>query len=190
MKTLNTVIISGSVRKGRQTHKVSVELHKRLIGVGFTNSNLLDIAAYNFPIAEERVGKLESPPSAIEEVQQILNDAEAMIFVSPEYHGSYSGALKNFLDYFSKEFYRKPIAVASVSTGRFGGINASTEMQQLVLSLGAFAMPQKLIVPAIHNSIDETGDVKDEFLDANFNKFIAEFTWFAEAITEKKSRKD
>ncbi len=190
MKTLNTIILSGSVRKGRQTHKVSVELNKRLMAAGYSNTNLLDIAAYNFPVAEERVGKLDSPPTAIDEVQAFLNDADAMIFVSPEYHGSYSGALKNFLDYFSKEFFRKPIAVASVSTGRFGGINASTEMQHLVLSLGAYAMPQKLIVPAIHNSIDEAGNVKDEFLDANFNKFISEFTWFAEAITDKKKKKD
>ncbi len=190
MKTLNIVIISGSVRKGRQTHKVALELHKRLVEGGYSNTNLLDIATYNLPVAEERFGKLDTPPSSIDAAQKILDDADAMIFVSPEYHGSYGGALKNFLDYFLKEFYRKPIAVASVSTGRFGGINASSAMQQLVLSLGAYAMPQKLIVPAIHNSIDETGNVKDEFLDANFNKFISEFTWFAEAITEKKNRQD
>jgi len=190
MKTLNTVILSGSVRKGRQTHKVSLELHKRLVNGGYSNTTLVDIATYNFPVAEERFGKLDTPPTEIDNAQKILNDADAMIFVSPEYHGSYSGALKNFLDYFSREFFRKPIAVASVSTGRFGGINASTEMQHLVLSLGAYAMPQKLIVPAIHNTIDEIGDVKDEFLDANFNKFITEFTWFAEAITEKKTKKD
>jgi len=27
-------------------------------------------------------------------------------------------------------------------------------------------------------------------LDSNFNKFISEFTWFAEAITDKKKKKD
>jgi azobenzene reductase len=186
MKTLNTVIISGSIRKGRQTHKVSIELHKRLIDAGYSNTQILDIATYNIPVAEERFGKLETPLTEINTTQKILDSADAMIFVSPEYHGSYSGALKNFLDYFWKEFLRKPIAVASVSTGRFGGINASTEMQQLVLSLGAYAMPQKLIVSTIHNSIDETGDVKDEFLDTNIKKFISEYTWFAEAIAEKK----
>lgn len=186
MKSLHTLIVLGSVRKGRQTQKVALELEKRLLSSGYTNTRLLDIADFNFPVAEERFGKLDTPPILINEAQSMLNQSEAMIFVSPEYHGSYSGALKNFLDYFWQEFARKPIGVASVSTGRFGGINASTEMQQLVLSLGGYAMPNKLIVPAIHQAIDEIGEVKDEFLHKNINKFIDEFTWFAEAIADKK----
>ncbi len=186
MKTLNTVILSGSVRNGRLTHRVAAELHKRFVEAGFANTILLDIAEYNFPVAEERFGKLEQPPASINDAQRLLQNADAMVFVSPEYHGSYSGALKNFLDYFWVEFSRKPIGVASVSTGRFGGINASSEMQQLALSLGGFAMPLKLIVPAIHNAIDESGTVQDEFLNKNLNRFVSEFTWFAEAIAEKK----
>lgn len=187
MNNINILIISGSVRSGRQSHKVSVELEKRFIAAGFANTSILDIAEYNFPVAEERFGKTKQNIEGIDQTQQQLQKADAMVFVSPEYHGSFSGALKNFLDYFWKEFERKPIGVASVSTGRFGGINASTEMQQLVLSLGAFPMPIKLIVPSVHTAFSEDGVLKEEFLQKNFAKFVDEFTWFATAITNKKN---
>ena len=185
---MNILIISGSVRTGRQTHKVAVELGNQLIEAGYQHTKVLDIAAYNLPVAEEQFGKIQQPVPGIEIIQQALHGADAMVFVSPEYHGSFSGALKNFLDYFSTEFFRKPIGVASVSTGRMGGINASSEMQQLVLSLGAFPMPVKLIVPLVHNAFAEDDTLKEDFQKAGFKRFVHEFGWFASAIAEKKKR--
>lgn len=186
MSNINILIISGSVRNGRQSHKVSVELEKRFVAAGYANTSILDIAEYNFPVAEERFGKTTQIIEGIHQAQKQLQNADAMIFVSPEYHGSFSGALKNFLDYFWKEFERKPIGIATVSTGRFGGINASTEMQQLVLSLGAFAMPVKLIVPSVHTAFGDDGILKEQFLQNNFSNFVKEFVWFAMAIHNHK----
>jgi len=186
MSNINIVIILGSVRVGRETHKVTTELKKRFHAAGFGNTQVLDLAKYNLPIAEERFGKTPTAINGIDNVQAILAKADAFVFVSPEYHGSYSGVLKNFLDYFGDEFKRKPIGVVSVSTGRFGGINASTEMQLLVLALGAFPMPLKLLVPTVHFTISEEGEVKEDFLNTNFNKFVQEFSWFATAIVSHK----
>jgi azobenzene reductase len=111
-----------------------------------------------------------------------------MIFLSPEYHGSYSGALKNAVDYFTAEFKRKPIGVVAVGSGRFGGINASTEMQQLVLSLGAYPMPYKLLVPHVQHAFDEKGELKDDQLGKGMDKFVTEFVWLSEAILDKKKK--
>lgn len=186
MSDINIVIILGSVRMGRESHKATNELKKRFVAAGFTNTEVLDLAKYNLPIAEERYGKTATAINGIDNAQAILAKADAFIFVSPEYHGSFSGVLKNFLDYFGDEFKRKPIGVVSVSTGRFGGINASTEMQLLVLALGAFPMPLKLLIPSIHLTISEAGHVKEDFLNTNFDKFIQEFIWFATAIVSHK----
>jgi azobenzene reductase len=185
---MNILIISGSVRTGRKSHNVAVELQKRFITQGLVDTHVLDLAVYNLPVLEEKFLEGKDMPAGLAEIQQKLDIADAMVFLSPEYHGSYSGALKNAVDYFWKEFMRKPIGVVAVASGRFGGINASTEMQQLILSLGAFPMPYKLLIPMVQNAFDEKGKIIDEALSKSFDKFITEYAWFAEAITDRKTK--
>lgn len=184
---MNIIIISGSVRTGRQSHKIAVELQHAFMKSGYLQTEVLDLANYHLPVLEERYNAAhDNQPEGLAEIQQQLDKADAIIFLSPEYHGSYSGALKNAVDYFWKEFMRKPIGVVSVSTGKFGGINASNEMQHLALSLGGFAMPHKLLISAVHQAFNESNELADTNVVNSIGKFVAEFTWFAEAIVAKK----
>jgi NAD(P)H-dependent FMN reductase len=183
---MNIVIISGSTRIGRLSHKASIELQKRFAKRGIS-TEIIDLSEYRFPILEETAKKHQNPPEGLKEFAQKLDEADAMIFVSPEYHGSYSGALKNAIDYVWKEFDKKPIGVVTATTGKFGGVNASTQMQLLVLSLGAFPMPYKLLVPFVDEAFDENGILVSESTAKSFEKFINEFLWFAEAIVNQKA---
>ncbi len=183
---MNIVIISGSIRKGRRSHDVSVALASRFHASGHTQAAIIDLAEYNLPVLEEQYSPADNTIPGLADIQQKLDQADAIIFLSPEYHGSYSGALKNAVDYFSEEFKSKPIGVVSVGAGRMGGINASTEMQLLILSLGAFPMPYKLLVSNVQHAFGEGGEVKDEFLSRSMDRFVAEFVWLAEAIRDKK----
>ncbi|MEZ4884135.1 MAG: NADPH-dependent FMN reductase [Chitinophagales bacterium] len=183
---MNIVVISGSVRIGRETHKVAEYLTAKLKENTTAYVHLIDLMAYPLPIMEETYGNLKTLPEGLIELQKLLHQADAMIWVSPEYHGTCTGALKNMLDYFWVEFYRKPIGVAAAATGRMGGINASTSMQQLVLSVGAYAMPLKLIVPFVDKAFDENGLPVEGDVEKGFVDFTSEFLWFAEAIVAKK----
>lgn len=183
---MKIVVISGSVRIGRETHQVSEYLTAKLKEHSSAEIHLLDLADFPLPIMEETFGNLPNKPSGLEEVQKTLQEADAMIWVSPEYHGTCTGALKNMLDYFWGEFYRKPIGVAAAATGRMGGLNASSSMQQLALSIGGYAMPLKLIVPYVDKAFDENGIPIEAEIDKCFVDFSKEFLWFADAIVAKK----
>jgi len=119
-------------------------------------------------------------------VSQSLKQADALLFVSPEYHGSYTGVLKNAVDHYREEFARKVIGVVCTGSGKFGGINASTQLQQLILSLGAFPMPRKLIVPFIQEAFDEDIQPLSLRLEKECKGFVEEFLWFSRAITKAK----
>lgn len=181
---MNIVIISGSTRTGRLSHHATVELHRRMALQGIS-SEIIDLAEYNLPVFEDTASKHKNPTPQLATFAKKLDAADAMIFVSPEYHGSYSGALKNAIDYVWKEFSKKPIGVVTATTGKFGGINASTQMQLLVLSLGAFPMPYKLLVPDVDKAF-ENGVLIHEPTAKSFDKFITEFMWFAGAIVAQK----
>jgi len=183
---MNIVIIIGSVREGRQTHKIGLYLYQLLEQMPLVDTQLLDLAEYELPILTDRWEKQENPPNILPNVSKLLKQSDAIILCSPEYHGSYSGVLKNAIDHYWKEFQRKPMGVVATGSGRFGGINASTEMQHLILSLGAFPMPYKLIVPHIQHAFDENDLPIDEKLIQNTQRFIREFLWFAWAICKAK----
>ena len=131
---MKITLILGSVREGRQSHKVAHELANRLAAQDQVSVELIDLADINLPMMTERLNKMVNPPENITQFSKSVGSADAIVFVSPEYNGSYSGVLKNATDYLLKEFYRKPIGIATVAGGKFGGLNASHAMQTLVLS--------------------------------------------------------
>ena len=110
-----------------------------------------------------------------------------MIFITPEYNGGYSLALKNMIDYFGLVvFEKKAIAVSAVSTGSLGGIRAGLQLQQLILAIWAIAVPRMLLIPTIQHRFDENGNLADSALEKSISSFIDDFLWYAEAIHEKR----
>jgi len=180
----NISIISGSNRIGRFTPLVAEFLRKRFLeNNNIKDSKILDLAEYNFPIMEERIGLNPSPPDKLNEFSNILKNSDAIVFVSPEYNGSFSGVLKNTLDYFKKEFKRKPIGVVTLSAGPFGGINAYHDLQKLVLALGAYPIPSKLLVSNVEETLKEENNKR---LLRSSESFIKELLFLTKAISALK----
>ncbi|HXA00990.1 MAG TPA: NAD(P)H-dependent oxidoreductase [Cytophagaceae bacterium] len=183
---LKISIILASTRIGRQSHKPAKYLLGKLNEISGISAELLDLAEYNFPILEERLAFHPHPSDKLKEFSGKLTAADSIIFVSPEYNSGYSGVLKNTVDYFRAEFGKKPIGVVAVSAGALGGINASTQMQLLILGLGAYPMPLKLLIPSVQKAFDEQGKLSDPAIEKNSDKFLSEFIWFSEAIKNRK----
>jgi len=179
---LKIVIISGSIRIGRYTPKVAEFIKNQLLYNSLISDvKILDISEYKFPVMVERINRNPNPPSRLQEFSDILNSANAIIFISPEYNGSFSGALKNTIDYFKKEFRRKPIGVVTLSTGAYGGINAYHDLQKLVLSLGAYAVPKKLLFSNVSELFDENPE-ELETMHKQTVSFIEELLLLTEAL--------
>ncbi len=184
---MKIAIISASIRQGRLTHKVALELKKRLSEAGMSAS-LIDLSSYAFPLFEH-VYKGDSPLKGTEELRNILHQADAMLFVSPEYNGSYTSALKNMTDHFSKaEFSKKAIGVVSVSSGPMGGIRGALHMQQLVLALFAYPVPQMMLVPEVQHKFSEDGRLTDTAFAKKLDTFLKDYLWLAGAIADKKEK--
>lgn len=182
---MKVAILLGSVRKGRQTHKAANYLHNELQNRN-VESDLIDLAETSLPVLEARPQNRPDPPKQVSKISYRLDRADALIFVTPEYHGSISGVLKNTLDYFWSELQKKPIGAVATSSGKMGGINASRHLQQIILSIGAFPMPLKWLVPRIHQSFDENFRPESEQIEASAQKFLDKFLWFADALYQKK----
>jgi NAD(P)H-dependent FMN reductase len=180
-------ILSGSTRINRQSHKVALGLALAIEAKGVHTAEVLDLAAYNFPIFEEVLTNLETPPAGLEEFAHKIRTSDAHLFVSPEYNGTYTSALKNAIDLIKRtDFAKKAIGVVAVSSGGLGGMRAGLSMQQLVQGVEGFGVPQMLLVGGVQNKFEEDGALKDPTFEKNIDTFLQHFLWLAEAVAAKK----
>lgn len=184
---MKVAIIVGSIRIGRQSHKIAYYLEKQFQERGI-KTDIIDLLFYPLPMLIERVNLHPNEPAAVTGLSKRLQQADAILLVTPEYHGSYSGVLKNAIDYFRTEFRRKPMGVVSTSAGKLGGISASVQLQQLVLHLGACPVPLKLTVPEIHLQFDDDYNPLNDGIVKTAQHYLDEFLWFAGAIVSAKQR--
>jgi len=183
-KIMKVTILLGSVREGRKTHRVAYYVEKKLKEKG-VETDLIDLGEEELPMYG-LADKSEEERERIASVGKRLTRGDALIFVSPEYQDSFSGVLKNALDHYLEEFEKKAIGVVTVSSGKMAGINASIQLQLVILGVGAYPMPYKLLIPHISNSFDDQSEPQNESVIKMTEKFLNEFLWFADALVKKK----
>lgn len=173
------LIISASVRNGRKSHRVALYLEKFLQQNELAETSILDLAAYQFPIFEERLKFIEIPTAAMLELAQRVTDADGVIIVTPEYNGGYPASLKNVIDLLYAEWKHKPIGIATVSGGAFGGTQVITSLLFTLWKIGALMVPATFPVPVVQNSFNEEGVPEDQAVtDKRAHNFVKELLFW------------
>jgi NAD(P)H-dependent FMN reductase len=184
---MHIVILSASTRINRKSHRVALHLAQYFAQHTAHSAEVLDLAAYRFPIMEEVLSKQPDEVNGLADFSTQIKQADACLFVSPEYNGSYTAALKNAVDALEEnEFKRKVVGVVSVSTGSMGGPRGALAMQQLALGVGAYAIPNMLLTGLVDKRFDEEGNLIDPTFEKSIRNFSDAFLWLAEAVVEKK----
>jgi NAD(P)H-dependent FMN reductase len=163
-------------------------LHARLLATERVETAILDLAAYNFPIMEERLHKRDDPPQGLREFAEKVARADVLAIVSPEYNHGYPGVLKNALDYLGPELRRKPLAIATVSNGPWGGLRCLEQLRLVSFGFGAFPIPADLPFARVAETLEEDGTPKSPDVERRVEAFVREILWFAEAISSQKAR--
>ena len=183
----NIAVFVGSVRRDRKGIRVARwierKLQERNHKVYFIDPMDLDL-----PLLDRMYKEMENPSEKLVELGNKIKDAEGYVPVTPEYNRSTSSALKNTLDYFLEEYYFKPSAIVSYSPGMFGGINAAQQLRLTFAELGSPSIPSSFAIPRVHKVFDETGNLVDESYDKRVSKFLDEFDWYVNALTNQRAR--
>lgn len=189
MKNFHIPIILGSIRTGRNSSRVSTWLQGRLTATGRVESEVVDLRELALPMMEERLRLLKDPAPSVVTFGEAVARADALLVVTPEYNGGYPGVLKNAIDYLHAEYRRKAVGIVTVSSGAFGGLRVLEQLRDVFTTIGAVPIPAALPVPKVQELFGEDGTLKDESFAQRADKFLGEFLWYTEALTEMK-RKD
>ena len=175
-------IISSSVRIGRNSHRVALYFEKFITTNQLATAEILDLHQYQFPVFDERLRLQKEPLPALLAFAEKIKAADGIIIVTPEYNGGYPASLKNVTDVLYAEWKRKPIAIATVSDGMFGGTQVITSLQFSLWKIGAWTVPAMFPVPKADKAFDETGTpTEKEATDKRATAFVNELLWCMEA---------
>ncbi len=160
-------IISGTNRPNSRTLAVANYVREATQEVTKAAVELIDLVELNPGfLSNTMYESANSHP----ELRQLQNDfilpAKKLIFVAPEYNGSYPGVLKAFLDALSVHRYKenfmgKPVALIGTATGRAGNLRGMDHLSQSLLHMGAELRFGALPISQVDKLLDEHGQLAD-----------------------------
>ncbi|MFC7237272.1 NADPH-dependent FMN reductase [Saliphagus sp. GCM10025317] len=115
----HVVAVSGSLREESTTRTALQYVLEAAADAG-AETTLLDLREYDLPVYDPDVDGQGDGDAA----KQLVRDADAVVLGTPVYHGSYSGALKNFHDYCGWDEYEDTTVGLLATAG--GGTYGST----------------------------------------------------------------
>ena len=185
-KKFTFAILVGSVRHNRQGIKVARWLESVVKGRGH-NVEFIDPKETPLDFLDKMYKEFEGDaPKNMEKIHNQLEKADGFFLVTPEYNHGTSGAMKNLLDHFQKEYIFKPAGIVSYSAGNFGGIRAAEQLRLIALELGMTPTPIALPISNVFETFSETGELVNESYTKRVNRFLDDFEWYAEAFTPQR----
>lgn len=123
---------------------------------------LLDLRATKMPIFNPSSSNSSATDTEIQKITELVNWADAFILASPDYHGSMSGTMKNFLDHYWEEFAGKTFGY--ICTSHEKGLTVMDQMRTAVRQCYGWSLPYGISVNA-KEDFNEEGEIINELLD-------------------------
>jgi chromate reductase, NAD(P)H dehydrogenase (quinone) len=117
------------------------------------------------PLYDEDLDTDDAPESVCR-LREAWGEADAILFVTPEYNGSIPGGLKNAIDWASRParagaLRNRTVAVAGASTGQFGALWAQQDLKRILGIAGARVVGTEIPVGRAQERFDGAGQLLD-----------------------------
>jgi chromate reductase len=119
------------------------------------------------------------PPQEVKDFKGRIQQADAVLFVTPEYNHGVPGVMKNALDWASRPpqdaaLARKPVGIIGASPGMTGSARGQSQLRQAFEFTNSYCMPQpELLVFKAHEKFDAQGRLTDEATAKYLRRYLA-----------------
>lgn len=124
-------------------------------------------------------------PESVRELSRRVIDAAGLHVVTPEYNGSFPGALKYLIDMlkFPESFDHKPVAFVGEANGAWGALRAVEQLQGVFGYRNAHQYPKRVFIPSVRTRFDAEGNFTDAEIAARLEEQCVGFAKFARAVS-------
>jgi len=188
---LRLQIIVGSTREGRHADAVLRWLAPVAKAHPAFETEVLDLREWPLPIFQEvitKMGDLKNPTYSdpmVGKWNAKIKEADAYLFVTPEYNHGVPGVLKNAIDsvFMSWGFRHKPVAFVSYSNGIAGGVRAIEQLNQIMLEAEAVPVRTPTIIPNVTTgAFDANGKPASPTVEATALVMLEDLAWLGNAL--------
>jgi len=190
---MKLLVFAGSTRQqsfNRRLARVAAELGREA-GAEVT---LLELADFDIPLYNADAEAAGTPPDVVR-LKEVMDAHPAWVICSPEYNASYTGLLKNTIDWASspvaghplwanmaRPFAGKVVGVLSASNGALGGLRAQSHLAPLLLTLECWLAPRHYALARAATAFDEEGRLIDPQQRAQVRAVVEQVLWAAQRL--------
>lgn len=176
------LVIAGTNRPGSNTRKVASVVEASLVRQGEKEVRLLDLA--ELPSALFDPSSYAAKPASFEPFQKMIFEARGIVWVVPEYNGSFPGVLKYFIDMlkFPESLVGVPSAFVGLAAGQWGALRAVEQLEMVLGYRSVHIYGQRLFLAQINQHPIENGVFSDATLQQRLEKLTGGFTDFCRKV--------
>jgi len=176
--TLKVLGVGSSMRKGSySTETLRIALEKA--SQNGSETKLLSLYDNPLPFYHERS---RGNNSNIDLATEMVKGSDAFILATPDYHGSMSGSLKNFLDHFWSDFAGKTFGYICASHEK--GLTVMDQMRTAVRQCYGWSMPYGVAINGDHD-FDEDGSITNPALERRLRMLARDLVIYGRIIREQ-----
>ena len=175
--SLKILGVASSMRESSySTHVLKLALEKaEKRGV---ETKLLDLRELQLPMYRpEQNGSPE-----LDKVTEYVKWADAFVLASPDYHGSMSGVMKNFLDFFWSDFAGKTFGYICASHEK--GLTVMDQMRTAVRQCYGWSMPFGVSVNS-DQDFDKQGNITNENILSRIETIARDLVVYGSLIADQ-----
>jgi chromate reductase len=155
----------------------------------------LELSTLDIPLYNADLEAQGTPPDVLR-LKEIMDAHPAWIICSPEYNGSYTGLLKNTLDWASspvkghtiwqdgdKPFAGKVVGLLSASNGALGGLRSLSHLQPMLMALHCWVCPQQFALGHAATAFDADGQLTSANHIDKVKAVVDQTLWAAQRLS-------
>ncbi len=185
-KPIRILGIAGSLRR-KSFNRAALRAAQQLV----SEDAVLDIFELDgIPVFSE--DDEPQPPAKVVEFKKRIREADAILFVTPEYNYSIPGVLKNAIDWASRPYgdsawTDKPAAIMGASVGTLGTARAQYHLRHVFVFLNVHAVnqPEVMIANATQN-FDSEGKLTNETTKNLIRQLLANLVTWTRSLQQAK----
>ncbi|WP_029042340.1 NADPH-dependent FMN reductase [Cucumibacter marinus] len=180
---LKFAVIIASTREGRFADVIANWFKGEARKRNDVTLDIVDLIDVDLP---ERMGG--EPTEGLKDYARRIDDADAVVVITPEYNHGYPASLKAAVDALKPEWQAKPVGFVAYG-GVSGGLRAVEQLRQVFAELHAMSVRDAVSFPFAWTQFDENGTVKQEELYAeSASALINQLVWWGVALRDARTK--
>jgi len=178
---MHIVVVPGTNRSGSLSRRLAGLVVDDYQELGHS-TDLLDLADMGPEFLDP--GAYKQPQQAITDMVQRFLAADGVVFIVPEYNGSFPGVAKLFIDMlpYPEGFEARPCAYIGLSAGQFKGLRAVEALMMVAGYRNAHNFPRRVFIGESFAQFDDDGELIDEKLAERLKQQAGGFCAYIESL--------